>query len=75
MPTAPHEVGLFNTVDYAQDVYVSGDYAYVADSFAGLRIIEISTPTVPQEVAYINCYAKDVFVSGGGSNFRLLSVL
>ena len=46
--------GLFNSSVYyedtdgaAQDVYVSGDYAYIADSTQGLAVIDISDPTNP----------------------------
>jgi hypothetical protein len=32
-PSNPREVGYFDTPGYAQGVYVSGNYAYVADGF------------------------------------------
>lgn len=35
---------------HAMDVFVSGDYAYVADDSDGLEIIDISTPSAPVEV-------------------------
>ncbi len=37
----PTEVGYYDTPDYANDVYVCGSYAYVADDDDGLRIIKI----------------------------------
>ncbi|MFH1230375.1 MAG: hypothetical protein V1709_02645 [Planctomycetota bacterium] len=38
--------GSYN-IDCAQDVYVSGNYAYVADGNSGLRVIDISNPKIP----------------------------
>ncbi|MEO0070733.1 MAG: hypothetical protein ABIK39_01415, partial [candidate division WOR-3 bacterium] len=39
-PAHPNEVGYYDTPGYACGVAVSGNYAYVADYDAGLRIIE-----------------------------------
>ncbi|MCK4642096.1 hypothetical protein KAU32_00530 [bacterium] len=39
--------GAYNTPDYAHGVYVSGNYAYVADADSGLQIINISDPSAP----------------------------
>jgi hypothetical protein len=36
------------------DVYVSGNYAYVADGYAGLRVIDVSNPSNPREVGYFD---------------------
>ncbi|MBY9013231.1 MAG: hypothetical protein KGD70_12730, partial [Candidatus Lokiarchaeota archaeon] len=36
-----------DTTGSANSVYVSGDYAYVADGVSGLAIIDISDPTNP----------------------------
>ena len=51
----------------AEDVHVSGDYAYVAAGHAtGLRIIDVSDPVAPVPVGFVNTrqYTKDVFVAG-----------
>ncbi|MEJ2567905.1 MAG: T9SS type A sorting domain-containing protein, partial [candidate division WOR-3 bacterium] len=42
------------------------NYAYVADGYLGLRIIDISTPSSPSEVGFCfpPSYAYDVVVSG-----------
>jgi len=47
-------------------VYVSGDYAYVADGFSGLAVIDISDPTDPGAPVYEATpeYAYGVYVSG-----------
>lgn len=41
---------------YASDVYVSDGYAYVADSYYGMLIIDVSDPKNPGEVKYIYTY-------------------
>ena len=41
---APARVGQVITPSIVLGIYVSGDYSYVADYNAGLRIIDISTP-------------------------------
>ena len=43
----PNIKGSFNTYDDARCVYVSAEYAYVADSDSGLQIIDISDPANP----------------------------
>jgi hypothetical protein len=47
-------------------VVVSGDYAYVADEYFGLRVIDISDPGNPSETAFYDTpgEGKDVFVNG-----------
>lgn len=59
VPAAPAEVdeinslwyvGDIDTPGYADDVKIQGDYAYIADGDFGLRIIDISDPTLPVEL-------------------------
>jgi len=45
-PTNPTLGGAYDTPGYAIGVYVSGNYAYVADEEAGLQIIKINDPVV-----------------------------
>jgi hypothetical protein len=47
-------VGSCDTPGSALRVVVAGNYAYVADYTAGLRIISVSDPTHPTEVGYCN---------------------
>jgi hypothetical protein len=65
-PTAPVEVGFYDTSGFAEAVTVVGSYAYVADGFNGLRIINITNSAAPTEVGSINtfAYARDVAVVG-----------
>ena len=65
-PSAPVEIGVYDTPGYAEDIAVAGQYAYVADGHCGLRIVDISDPAHPVEVAYaypLN-YVFDVAVDG-----------
>ena len=58
--------GHYYTGGHSLGVYVSGIYAYVANAYGGLRIIDISTPSSPSEVGFFNTEdeANDVYVSG-----------
>jgi hypothetical protein len=67
----------------AYGVYVSGNYAYVADWDAGLRVIDVSNPSNPREVGYFVTpgLAWGVYVSGnyayvadGGAGLRVIDV-
>ncbi|MGM0470124.1 MAG: hypothetical protein ACQERB_15095 [Promethearchaeati archaeon] len=49
------------------DVYVNGDYAYIADDWKGLAIIDISDPTNPGAPIYEDIpsgWAQAVYISG-----------
>jgi len=46
----PVRVGGYDTSGYAFGMAVSGNYAYVADSGAGLQVIDVSNPANPQRV-------------------------
>jgi hypothetical protein len=65
-PTAPVEMGVYDTPGYAESVRVAGKYAYVADGHYGLRIVDVSDPANPAEVAYAYplCYVFDVAIDG-----------
>jgi len=65
-PSNPFEVGHYDTPGWASDVYVSGDYAYVADENSGLRIIDISDSSNPSEEGFYDTpgQAVGVYVSG-----------
>jgi DNA-binding beta-propeller fold protein YncE len=55
-------------LDDVVDVAVAGDYAYVADLGAGLRVVDVSDPANPTEVRYYDTpgYANDVAVAPAG---------
>jgi len=47
-------MGTADTPGFAQDIELSGSYAYVADSFAGLQVIDISNPVSPVIVGAVD---------------------
>ncbi len=47
VPNTPLLVGVVDLPGYGKDVVVSGNYAYVADGWAGLQIIDVSDPSTP----------------------------
>jgi len=52
--------------DIVQDIYVSGDYAYVTSLYSGLRVVDISVPSNPTEVGFYDTpgLARGVAVAG-----------
>ena len=62
---SPSLLSTYNT-PYANDVTVSGRYAYVAAGGSGLQIIDISNPSSPTLIGTYNTpnFAYDVTVSG-----------
>ncbi|GAH32010.1 unnamed protein product, partial [marine sediment metagenome] len=44
----------YDTPGSARCVYVQGFNAYVSADSAGLRVVDVSEPTIPQEVGYYN---------------------
>ncbi|MEX2739716.1 MAG: LVIVD repeat-containing protein [Candidatus Wukongarchaeota archaeon] len=58
--------GFYDTPGEARGVFVSGDYAYVADWGSGLQVVDISDPTHPSLAGSYDTpgNAQGVFVSG-----------
>ena len=54
LPVQLIEVGFNDELGSPHNVFVSGDYAYIADSFNGLRVVDVSDPTNPQEVGFFD---------------------
>jgi hypothetical protein len=63
-PTSPGEPIYKDTSGEARGVYVKDNYAYIADEYFGLAIINVSNPTSPGEPIYtdISGNAYDVYV-------------
>jgi hypothetical protein len=63
-PQSPIEIGYNDSLNYADRVVVSGNYAYVTDGL--LRIIDVSNAHGPTEAAYCHLpgTSMDVAVSG-----------
>ena len=62
----PTIVGSIDTSNWAEGVYVSGSYAYVANTVSGLQVIDISNPQSPAIVGSSDTpdWASSVHVSG-----------
>jgi len=64
----PTVVGTWPTPGTAYDIYLSGDYVYIADADSGLQIVDISTPENPTLAGNYSYTAADsvmgVFVDG-----------
>ena len=56
----PKEIASYNTPGYTYSVKIVGDYAYVADGEAGLRIIDISNPSALKEIGQYVPHKGDV---------------
>jgi hypothetical protein len=56
-------VGRCDTPGYAWDVAVSGSYAYVADYYRGLRVIDVSNASSPHEVGACDSALNAVHVT------------
>jgi len=76
-------VGRYVTSGIVKDLFVSGDYLYVAAGDAGLRVIDVSDPSNPKEVGYCDTpgEAVGVYVSGsfayvaaGDAGLRVIDV-
>ena len=65
-PNHPIELGKVLVPTVVQGVAVRGDYAYVADEGAGLRVIDVSDPSNPTEAGFFDTggAAYGVAVSG-----------
>jgi hypothetical protein len=62
-PSDPVRVGQVITPCIVMKIYVSGNYAYVANYEEGLRIIDVSTPSAPLEVGFFE--GEGGFLEGG----------
>jgi|GEM_PF-3209818 len=77
----PERIGGLATTD-ARDVVVSGDFAYVADNASGLRIINVSNPSVPSQAGiYDTTLARGVYLQGNyayvadyGDGLRIINI-
>ena len=56
-------LGSVDLGDMAEDVVVSGSYAYVGLGDTGLKIVDVSNPMALETVATIETYVHDIAVS------------
>jgi len=76
-------VGYYDTPGTACGVTVSGNYAYVADGYSGLRILDISNPANPNEIGFYDtpdcaCYVtvsgNYAYVADSDSGLRIIDI-
>ncbi len=65
-PGAPQRRLIYETPGTAEDVFISGNYAYIADGNGGLRMVNISKPYGPYEVAFYETPGKAQAVHAAG---------
>ena len=79
----PIKIGQFNDGGTAYDVYILGNYAYVADGNDGLEIIDISDPSAPIEIgqfdvgysSYHNLFILDNYAYvGDGYDLEIIDI-
>ena len=67
-PTQPRHIGQANVSGKVVAVAVSGDYAYLADVLAGLQVMDLTRPAIPQRVAQffdrVNSFKRVVVAEG-----------
>ncbi len=65
----PNYVGFYSGVESTIDhnLYVKGDYLYQANYTSGLRVLDISNPTQPVEIAFFDTYPAGNGVSFNGA--------
>ena len=65
-PGTPQLGLVYETPGTAEDVFISGNYAYIADGKGGLRMANISKPYGPYEVAFYETPGKAQAVHAAG---------
>ncbi|NIR47638.1 T9SS type A sorting domain-containing protein [candidate division KSB1 bacterium] len=65
-PDRPAKIGRVVTPGVVNDIFVTGNYLYIANGKAGLRIVDIRVPASPHEIAHLatSGEALRVFVQG-----------
>ena len=65
-PTSPRIIGSVDTPEFAQDVAIGGNYAYIADSGGGLHAVDIMVPEYPRIVWSVDTpdFAHGVAIGG-----------
>jgi hypothetical protein len=68
-PSDPQEVGILDLGEYATDIYVLDNNAYVIQHHGGLKIINTDNPSKPAEVGFCQAlrWGNGVFVQGNNA--------
>ena len=59
--------GSYDTPGRARYVAIAGDYAYVADEYSGLQVVDITNPESPQIVGSVDTPGRALDVAGSGA--------
>ncbi|MEE9553517.1 MAG: hypothetical protein V3W18_04395 [candidate division Zixibacteria bacterium] len=70
-PLNPISIGSCYLNYRAEDIYVSNGLAYVAESYGGLEIINVSDPGNPRPIAYFDTPGEAGFVEVDGDNIYI----
>jgi hypothetical protein len=82
-PTAPQQIGQYNTPGITKTTQVVGNLAYIADDTFGLQIVDVSNPFNPQlkgvyntpgNANSIKVIGNLVFVTDEGQGLQILNV-
>jgi hypothetical protein len=82
VPIAAQNIELIGSMptEYSHGVYVVGQYAYVADYYCGLRVVDVSDPTDPVQVGYASLpllralHVSDGILAGCAVDLYILDV-
>jgi len=82
-PDSPKRFWSYKTSGSAEDIYISGNFAFIADGTAGLRVVHMSKPYGFPEVAFYETPGKAqavefdndyVYVAAGTGGFLILKL-
>jgi hypothetical protein len=66
-PLSPQTLGIYDPPEDIRNFEIAGDLVYVADSYHGVRVVDVSDPAMPVETAYYNRYGFNLDVQVVGS--------
>ncbi len=67
-PASPSPIGRLAMPGMVEDITLSGNYAFVANSDAGLQVVDFSTPSVPKLVGFYDTPGISAGVEISGAN-------
>jgi len=84
--TSPLPVSFFSLPEKVNDIFVFGDYAYVAVAGAGLQILDVQTPDTPllvsslelneqEEAEKLSVYGNHIYLAIKGTRDRGLQII
>lgn len=82
-PRSPHELVSFNLGDFAQDIRLAGDHAYITTHERGLRVVSIAdlaqmretgTFDTPGKAYGLDLFAGHAFIADFNRGLRILSL-